>query len=207
MSDVNNDRMGAEATVSMTTFLGRDAVVKVRPPKHYRIRELDEQLRASRTKNEARIIREARMAGVRTPCIYDVDLHECSITMERMQGRTIKQVLDEDPLLADMVCSTIGAMVAKLHSAGICHGDLTTSNMIMDDEGGISIIDFSLGCTKANLEDIGVDIRLLERAFTSAHTGLEKSFEVLMESYYANVPNPDAIRKKVEEIRNRGRYT
>lgn len=207
MSGEKNDAMGAEATVSMTTFLGYDAVVKNRPPKSYRIKELDERLRSTRTKNEARVLRDARLAGVRTPCVYDVDIHECSITMERMDGRTVKEVLDADPSVADEVCRSIGMIIARLHSSNICHGDLTTSNMIMDDAGDICLIDFSMGCTKCTLEDIGVDMRLLERAFSSAHTDLTDSFDILMESYYSNVPDPAPIKKKIEEIKNRGRYT
>ena len=86
--------MGAEATITESDFLGMDAVVKQRPPKTYRLPELDHHIRSSRTRNEARIMHEARAAGVRTPCIYDIDLKECSITMERMDGRMVKDVLD-----------------------------------------------------------------------------------------------------------------
>jgi TP53 regulating kinase-like protein/N6-L-threonylcarbamoyladenine synthase/protein kinase Bud32 len=79
--------------------------------------------------------------------------------------------------------------------------------MILDDDGSICIIDFSMGCTKASLEDIGVDLRLLERAFSSAHTNLLSSFDILMESYYSNTSNPEQVQKKIVEIKNRGRYT
>ena len=202
-----SDAMGAEAIVCKTTFLGRDAMVKSRPSKSYRIDELDRRLRTSRTKNEARILREARMAGVRTPCVYDIDLDACAITMERISGHTVKEELDNHPENADRICTELGTMIARLHSAGICHGDLTTSNMILDDDGSICIIDFSMGCTKASLEDIGVDLRLLERAFSSAHTNLLSSFDILMESYYSNTSNPEQVQKKIVEIKNRGRYT
>ena len=202
-----SDAMGAEATVCRTTFLGRDAIVKSRPSKSYRIAELDRHLRSTRTRNEARLLREARLAGVRTPCLYDVDMDSCAITMERVSGYTVKEELDNHPEAADDICRELGAMIARLHSAGVCHGDLTTSNMILDDNGSICIIDFSMGCTKASLEDIGVDLRLLERAFSSAHTNLQGSFDILMESYYSNMSNPEQIQKKVMEIKNRGRYT
>ncbi len=198
---------GAEAVITSVEFLGRDAVVKSRPPKTYRLPELDAHIRSSRTRNEARIMHEARQAGVRTPCIYDIDLRECTITMERIRGRMVKDVLDSDPSSAPGVCRAIGETVARLHSARICHGDLTTSNMILTDSGDICLIDMSMGCTRAETEDIGVDLRLLERAFTSAHTDLGDAFEGLMESYYSLVPDAKAVRRKVEEIRNRGRYT
>lgn len=198
--------MGAEAEVSACDYLGLEAMRKSRPAKAYRRPELDVRIRSSRTRSEARIMQEARRAGVRTPCIYDVDPEDWSITMERIDGPSVKNLLDSGKCDAEQVCRLVGETVAKLHSAGICHGDLTTSNMLYED-GRICLIDFSMGCTKATMEDIGVDVRLLERAFTSAHIGLEKEFEALMETYYANVPDPDAVKKKVEDIRNRGRYT
>jgi len=198
---------GAEAKVFVTTFLERDAVVKVRPEKGYRHPELDRRLRTSRTKNEARVIREARHAGVRTPVIYDIDLKECSITMERISGMSVKSILDKDPENADTVCEDIGRMIAKLHTAGISHGDLTTSNMIRLDSGELCLIDLSMGNSSAELEDLGVDIHLLKRAFMSAHSGIESSFERLLSSYRKEMKNADRVFAKVEEIKNRGRYT
>ncbi|MBE6528873.1 MAG: Kae1-associated serine/threonine protein kinase [Thermoplasmata archaeon] len=197
---------GAEATIIEGDFLGRKALIKTRPAKSYRLPELDTHLRSVRTKNEAKIMHDARIAGVRTPCIYDIDLKEFSITMEYIDGPAVKDVLDEHPEMADEICEKIGASVAKIHSAGICHGDLTTSNMIYKD-GEVCLIDFSMGCTKAELEDIGVDLRLLERAFSSAHVGLESSFDRLMETYYDNVANAKQVRKKLIDIKNRARYT
>ena len=204
MSDT--ELRGAEATVEPCVFMGRDAMAKRRPSKGYRIPQLDARIRSSRTRSEARIMREARMAGVRTPCIYDVDLGECTIIMERLDGPSVKEYLDSSPDDSIEVCREIGRRVAMIHNAGICHGDLTTSNMILSD-GMVCLIDFSMGATKATLEDIGVDIRLLERAFTSAHTCMTAEFDALMESYYSHVDEPEKVRKKVEDIRNRGRYT
>ena len=199
--------MGAEAVIEPTEFLGRAAVIKTRPPKGYRLPELDIHIRSTRTRSEARIMHEAKSAGVRTPCIYDLDLKQCSITMERVEGLPVKEYLDSHPDEADDVCAEIGSTIARLHNAGICHGDLTTSNMVREPSGRICLIDMSMGKTRAELEDIGVDLRLLERAFSSAHVDLPEAFEKLMSSYYGNVPNPKAVMKKLEDIRNRGRYT
>ena len=207
MTSESGMAMGAEAIVEPTSYLGRDAVTKTRPPKGYRLPELDLHIRSTRTRSEARIMHEARSAGVRTPCIYDLDLKRCSITMERVEGSSVKDYLDARPEEADEVCALIGSTIAQLHNAGICHGDLTTSNMIREPSGRICLIDMSMGKTRAELEDIGVDLRLLERAFSSAHVDLPKAFEALMSSYYANVPNPKAVMKKLEDIKNRGRYT
>jgi len=198
---------GAEATVYRTTYLGRDAVVKTRCPKDYRHSELDMRLRSSRTKSEARIMAEARRIGVRTPIIYDIDTNRCDITMEFMAGRKIKDVLDEEPSSADGICKKIGKMIAKLHNGKISHGDLTTSNMILMPNGEICLLDMSLGATTADIEDMGVDIHLLQRAFTSAHSGLEDAMDVIMRSYSKNMDDADSVLKRVDDIRARARYT
>ena len=198
---------GAEAVVTHCEYLGRSAVVKTRPMKGYRHPDLDRHIRTVRTKNEVRVMRESRMAGVRTPVIYDVDLEKCSITMEFIKGESVKSILDSHPERTEEICAKIGALVARLHNGGVSHGDLTTSNMIVTDDSEICLIDLSLGSTKIDIEDMGVDIRLMERAFTSAHSGLSDAFSKVMDSYRANMPIAEKVMAKVEEIKGRARYT
>ncbi|MDR0888032.1 MAG: Kae1-associated serine/threonine protein kinase [Candidatus Methanoplasma sp.] len=197
---------GAEADVFDSEYLGRKAVAKVRSPKRYRHPELDSKIRSSRMRNEVRLMRDARRAGVRTPVVYDVDIEECSIVMEKVQGVKIKDVLDSGNNNREL-CDLIGKTVADLHNAGICHGDLTTSNMILTDDGKVCLIDFSMGRSASEIEDIGVDIRLLERAFSSAHPGLGNEYKVLIDAYIKRKERSETVMKKVEEIKNRGRYT
>lgn len=99
---------GAEGSVYETEFLGRRAVAKVRAPKGYRIPELDDQIRSRRTRTEARIMREARKAGVRTPLIYLVDPAGGEIVMERTDGPTAKSVISSDRKRAGEICAGIG---------------------------------------------------------------------------------------------------
>ena len=199
--------MGAEAVVTVGSYLGREAVIKTRPRKGYRHPDLDTSLRTHRTKNEARTMRDARNAGVRTPVIYDVDYHEGRIVMERISGRKVKDIIEDDSGSARDVCMKIGEAVAKLHDSRICHGDLTTSNMILTDSGELCLFDFSLGGVKCGIEEMGVDIHLLERAFSSAHSGSFELFDVIMESYRSNKRNSEEVLKRVEIIKGRARYT
>ncbi|MDR3282964.1 MAG: Kae1-associated serine/threonine protein kinase [Candidatus Methanoplasma sp.] len=197
---------GAEAEVFETSFLGRDAVAKVRSPKGYRHPRLDASIRSARTRNEVRLMRDARYAGVRTPIVYDVDVEACTVIMERVRGQKLKDALD----LSDDccgICASIGRTIAMLHDAGICHGDLTTSNMILTEGGEICLIDFSMGKSAAATEDLGVDVRLLEKAFASAHPGLGDAYAALIGAYMKKKKHPEEIMKKLEEIKNRGRYT
>ena len=198
---------GAEATVSRTEFLGRDAVLKTRVSKGYRHPDLDNHLRSARTRTEVRVMREARTAGVRSPVIYDADLKEGSITMEYIHGESVKSILDEHPERAEEICARIGEMIAKLHRKNISHGDLTTSNMIIGEDGEMYLIDFSLGDTRIDLEAMGVDLHLMERAFTSAHSKIEGAFDIIIDSYRKHMPDADKVLARVEDIKSRARYT
>ena len=197
---------GAEATVRLTEYLGRPAVVKSRVKKGYRHPDLDRHLRMLRARTEVRVMVDARKAGVRSPIIYDVDLENGEITMEYMDGESVKHILDEHPERTDEIWRKIGSMIAKLHNNKISHGDLTTSNMIMvGDE--ICMIDFSMGDTRVDIEQMGVDIRLLERAFTSAHSTIDGAFDIILTAYKDEMTIAPQVIAKVEEIKGRARYT
>ncbi|MDN5357327.1 MAG: regulating kinase and related kinase [Candidatus Methanomethylophilaceae archaeon] len=199
--------VGAEAVVTASEFLGRKAVVKTRVPKGYRHADLDLRIRSSRTRNEVRVMRSARSENVRTPVIYDVDMSECSITMEFIEGVRVKELLDGAPSSSEGVCRMIGEVLAEMHNQGIAHGDFTTSNMILMQNGKLCIIDFSLGGINVGIEEMGVDIRLLQRAFSSAHSAVEGGFDAVMDAYVNKKTDAGAVVRKLEEIRNRARYT
>ena len=198
---------GAEGSVFETEFLGRPAVSKVRFPKKYRNPELDSVLRSRRIRSEARLLRETRKAGVRTPVVYSADMAEGTLVMEKVEGETVKSFLDAHPERAREICSMIGKDLARMHDAGVSHGDLTTSNIIVCPDGRLCFIDFSMGSYPADDEAIGVDIRLLERAFASAHPELEEAYSALIGSYCAEKKDSDKVMAKVQEIKDRGRYT
>ena len=122
-------------------------------------------------------------------------------------GETVKHHLDEHPEDASRICREIGRNIAMMHNAGIAHGDLNTSNMIIAGDGRICIIDFSMGASLVETEDMGVDIRLLERAFSSAHPKLGEAYKELIGSYCETKTCPDQVMDKVQEIKDRGRYT
>ena len=207
MTDAAPIAKGAEADIFFSHYLGRDALIKVRSPKGYRVPELDLEIRSARTKNEARLMRESRKAGVRTPAIYDINMKAFSITMEYVKGMKVKDELELNPSSAAEVCRMIGRAVADLHNADICHGDLTTSNMILTEDRRICLIDLSMGKTNAELENMGVDMHLLKRAFVSAHPDLTAAFSELMGSYIKTKNDPERLLHKMKEIEGRGRYT
>jgi Kae1-associated kinase Bud32 len=199
--------VGAEAKLDSSTWLGRSVVLKQRVVKGYRHPVLDKTLQTTRIKNEARLMSEARRAGIAVPVIYSVDLPEMRMVMEEIRGARVKDALDELPMdEAKRVCEKIGEIAAKLHMNDIVHGDLTTSNMLLDGDR-IVLIDFSLGSKSSETEDKGVDMHLLEEAFHSAHYKRSELYDTVKDSYVRAYPGGQEVLRKVKEIEKRGRYT
>lgn len=200
-------RRGAEAELRRTEFLGRAAIEKHRVPKAYRLKVLDDELRRSRIRQEARLMAEARSAGVAVPILYDIDLVENKVVMEFIDGPTAKDVLDKGGSAALRIARTIGEIVGRLHRAGIIHGDLTTSNMLVRD-GRIVMIDFGLGGKDDGVEARGVDLHLLKEGLGSAHAHAASYYREALRGYRETMGKAaDEVIAKVKEIESRGRYT
>ena len=103
-------------------------LLKRRVKKGYRIPELDEKLRKRRTKREVKLLEKARKL-IQVPKILKVDDKAKEIDMEFISGEKLSESLDDLKNWKE-VCFMIGENIARLHDAGIIHGDLTTSNMI-----------------------------------------------------------------------------
>lgn len=199
-------RKGAEAEIRRDEFMGRQVLVKSRAPKSYRHPALDRSLRAHRTRVEARLLQEARSCGVPTPIVYDIDMVNAEIWMQEVVGPRAKDALTKaGPEEVRTISQDIGRMVARLHSHGITHGDLTTSNMILC-EGRVFFIDLSLGSKAASLEEMGVDLHLLKEAFQSAHSELMYAYEIIAETYVSEYAGGKDVLAKVRDIEERGRY-
>jgi TP53 regulating kinase-like protein len=203
-------KKGAEASLFLTTWHGKHVVVKTRLPKKYRPEKLDLTLRNYRTIHEPQLMHEAKKAGVPTPTIYMVDVANAAITMEFVEGKQVKQVLDAlSKVERQELCVKIGELIGKLHTHGVIHGDLTTSNMILTAENQMFLVDFGLGDKTNELEARGVDLHLLKRALQSTHYHFaDECFTYVIKGYRASV-GADATEKileKIREIEKRGRY-
>ncbi len=198
--------MGAEARLDSSKWMDREVVVKQRVVKGYRHPTLDRSLQSFRIKNEARLMMEARKAGVAVPIIYSIDISNGRIVMEEIPGVRVKDALQDDSVDGTWICRRIGEIAAKLHSNDIVHGDLTTSNMLLDGDR-IVLIDFSLGQKTSEVEDKGVDMHLLEEAFRSAHHSRGNLYGSVKESYVESWVGGKEVLQKVHEIERRGRYT
>jgi Kae1-associated kinase Bud32 len=184
---------GAEAVIS----LENNNVIKTRVRKRYRLAEIDQNIRQERTRTEAKLISEARKCGVPTPIIRDVIDFE--IKMEYINGIAIKNIIT--PHLAELT----GELVGKLHTCGLVHGDLTTSNIMFKD-GKLYLIDFGLAYVDRTVEARGVDIHVLFQTFESTHENHEKLVDAFKKGYRRTFEFADGVLERVKEIESRGRY-
>jgi len=203
-------KKGAEASLFRAQWHGRKAIIKVRVPKRYRPKALDDQIRSYRTIHEPQLIHEAKAAGVATPLIYMVSVPDATIIMEYIEGQQVKQLLNTaGKHERHALCVRIGESVALLHKYGLIHGDLTTSNMILGEDGRIFLIDFGLGEKNLELEAQGVDLHLLKRALQSTHYDhWDECFQNVLSGYSGvlGLEVAEKVYEKIREIEKRGRY-
>ena len=114
---------GAEAVIIKNGNL----IIKSRIPKSYRYPILDEKIRKLRTRAEAKLLEKASSI-IKVPKVIKVNEQNKTIELEFIKGKKLADNLEK--LDYSKVCNQIGKSLAKLHDAGIIHGDLTTSNMI-----------------------------------------------------------------------------
>ena len=142
---------GAEAKIIQND----NVIIKDRIKKLYRFPVLDEKIRKSRTRSEAKLLEKASSL-IPVPKIISTDNKE-KIEMQFVKGLKLSENLD-NLKNAENVCKTIGKQIALLHDNNIIHGDLTTSNMIyVPEENKLYFIDFGLGYISARAEDKAMD--------------------------------------------------
>ena len=129
-------QQGAEANI----YQDKDKITKLRTSKSYRLPILDNKLRKSRTKAEAKIINKLQSI-IPVPKIIETD-NQQTIEMEFIDGKKLSEHLEQ--LDWKSICKKLAENLTKLHNQDLIHGDLTTSNMIFKDNL-VYLIDFGLG--------------------------------------------------------------
>lgn len=78
---------------------------------------------------------KAKKCGVNVPEILDVDSEKRTITMSYVNGVKLKDYLtSQKGVDLDGVLRDVGKNTALLHNDGIIHGDLTTSNIMVQED-------------------------------------------------------------------------
>ena len=189
---------GAEATI----FLDKNIVTKSREEKLYRLKQIDEKLRKTRTRREAKVLNKLEQINFPAPKLMDMCDKAMELRMDLIQGNKLRDVLYKDPL---NLGREIGNKIGILHNNDIIHGDLTTSNMILDNE--IKFIDFGLSFFSIKEEDKAVDLHLLRQGLESKHhQNWEEIFTQALEGYKQTNPNHKLVLNRLQAVEKRGRH-
>jgi len=99
------------------------------------------------------LVHEARLAAsLRHPAFVKVHAVEDDgagqfIVMELVHGRTLKQILQEGIVPVSTALgwiSQIAEAMRDAHASGLVHGDIKPSNIMVEDDGRVRILDFGL---------------------------------------------------------------
>ncbi len=189
---------GAEAVLTPMEMAGVSVLSKERRSKPYRPNVLDEKIRSSRTRVEARLLVKAKEAGVPAPFVLAVGPYD--IRISKLDGKTLNRY--EAAKIPLAIWKLAGAYLARLHKAGIVHGDYTPANLMMDAEKGASslfVIDFGLGSVSKDVEDHAVDVLTMKKALKD-----KKAQKAFLDGYAAD--GDGRVLTAMKEVEQRARY-
>jgi TP53 regulating kinase and related kinases len=201
---------GAEANLFLSTIEPWKVVVKQRISKAYRNASLDAKIRKERTLSEVSIMHDAKAAGVKVPSITGVEPETNTFSMTFVEGTLARDGLDGMSLQeATKLFEKLGSMIGLLHSAGIVHGDLTTSNIVVTLAGDPVLVDFGMARRSVDPEDRGVDLHLLQRSIVTSHLKDASPLVKALATGYSKTAGRavhESSWAKAREISRRGRY-
>jgi Kae1-associated kinase Bud32 len=220
-----NERLhlGAEAEVWSGLWMGRQAVRKIRRKRGWRHPNLEKRLGFRRLLSEARLLIRARRVGLEVPAIWDVDLDKGILVMEMLPGRPLIELLRDENSTQDLIRNSLynsGALVRRLHRLAITHGDLSTNNILIDDDLSAHLVDFGLASIDYEVERFGIDLHVIDEILGASHPSIEGGIDVFLKGYLDEesrlgpakeqtggvVPTADAVMKRLEQVRSRVRY-
>jgi Kae1-associated kinase Bud32 len=188
---------GAEAVI----YRDNATVTKDRVSKGYRHPVIDTNLRKFRTRREAKILDTLKKINFPGPNLISSSDKDMKINMAFIEGEKLRDVMENDYLIYS---EEIGKLLGTLHSHGIIHSDLTTSNMILKDK--IHFIDFGLSFFSDKAEDRAVDLHLLDRALESKHYKIHRQcMHFVIKGYKETCKDSKEVIKRLEKVQQRGR--
>ncbi|PHR65653.1 MAG: hypothetical protein COA51_05100 [Idiomarina sp.] len=100
-------------------------------------------------RNEVLLARQIHHANVVRIHEFYATSQATFFTMSLVNGTVLNQALDNHPAAPDIIKwfqQLIGAL-QSCHESGVIHGDLKPDNLLIDNDGNLSIIDFGIGRT------------------------------------------------------------
>lgn len=162
---------GRHGTVYLAAHaaLAREVAIKVAPPEGARALV-------------AEAASAARVCHPGSVVIHDVGIApsgDAYVVMERVRGRPLSWIIDEQPLPVIRAISIANQLIAALeaaHDAGVVHGDLTSANVLVDETAAgdrVVVIDYGEATCDAARPPTGVasDIRAAGQVLYEMITG------------------------------------
>ena len=210
LKDVKIIAMGAEAIIAKAVFLDIDVIIKWRFPKPYMPQHLDNEFRKIRTSTEAKALFKSIAIGIKVPIPLYIDDDAGLLIMSFIDGVSLRDSMDSLSIEnVCEVCRKIGLYVAKLHKNSIVHGDITTSNILLEkDSKNVYIIDFGLTNFTSRLEDQAIDVHIFFRSIESTQHNFEDLAKKCFIEGYRQIRGDytEKVLETVNNIRKMGRY-
>lgn len=215
--------LGAEAEVWSGLWMGKPAVRKLRRNRAWRHPDLEKRLGYRRMLSEARILIRIKNSGLPVPAIWDVDLENGRIVMEKIAGRPLIEVLRNQSLTRQQIDKALfntGASVRLLHRLAVTHGDLSTNNILIDEDFNAALIDFGLSAVEYEVERFGIDLHVMDEILGASHPNIENAIDVFLDGYRqcdaregptlelsgGKPPAAKEVIKRLDDVRSRVRY-
>lgn len=202
-------------------------VIKYRPSKKYRHPKIDASITKSRTVGEVKFMTKLAKLGIKSPSVILADFKQGLIWMDYVGSQLptgevsslknylwYKEKTDASAYVNEEVegiFREVGKLIAELHMNDMIHGDLTSSNIILQDKLPY-FIDFGLSSYSGLAEDKAVDLYVLERAIQSTHSDYAENYNKWLLEGYETYCNPKPYKRKhseiisrLEDVRLRGR--
>ena len=124
------------------TRLGRHAAIKLLSPKF-----TSDPERLARFRREAKMVASLNHPNIVTIYSVEESEHGPLLAMELIEGRTLHEIIPQRGLSLEEffdIAQPMADALSAAHQRGVTHRDLKPTNVMVDEEGRVKVLDFGL---------------------------------------------------------------